>query len=199
MCNQLPSGSIFTASQILGLLVSLADLDGSLGRQPSKAYVKPKLMSAIGNSLTRCTSLFIYLQYHFGSAVLTNPLDTLGYKKGAFLRCHNALDCQENLLFWVFYVDCIKGGGGRKLSYVLYIILLLSPSLFPTSSALPCLRRLVDLCHFLMCLSDLLSKVGGHFDIYRSVNVADSLLGENWTTFCAKQLSSSYHLLCTVM
>lgn len=111
MCNQLPSGSIFTASQILGLLVSLADLDSSLGRQPSKAYVKPKLMSAIGNSLTRCTSLFIYLQYHFGSAVLTNPLDTLRYKKGAFLRCHNALDCQENLLFWVFYVDCIKGGG----------------------------------------------------------------------------------------
>lgn len=162
MCNQLPSGSIFTASQILGLLVSLADLDGSLGRQPSKAYVKPKLMSAIGNSLTRCTSLFIYLQYHFGSAVLTNPLDTLGYKKGAFLRCHNALDCQENLLFWVFYVDCIKGGGKETVICALYHPVAFTFSfphiLCPTLSQKAC--RFVPLPHVLVRF---IIKGGGTF------------------------------------
>ena len=41
MCNQLPSGSISTASQILGLLVSLADSERSPARQPSGASVKP--------------------------------------------------------------------------------------------------------------------------------------------------------------
>lgn len=41
MCNQLPSDSISTASQILGLLASLADSKRSLARQPSRASVKP--------------------------------------------------------------------------------------------------------------------------------------------------------------
>lgn len=89
MCNQLPSGSFSAAGQVLGLLVSLADLERSLTRQPSRASVQPSRCQEWGNSVTRCASHFIYSRYRFGCVVLTK--DTLKHRKGTFVRCHNAL------------------------------------------------------------------------------------------------------------
>ncbi len=92
----------------------------------------------MGNSMTRCASHFIYSQYHFGSVILTNILDTLRHRKGTFFRCHNALRRRGNILqgFSGCYILIVKEK--RKslssfcsvmLSLVLSITLLPSPLL----------------------------------------------------------------------
>lgn len=102
MCNQLPSSSISTASQILGLLVSLADSDRSLARQPSEASVKPDRCHKTGNSVTPCASHFIYVQYDF---VSTNTLDTPRQRKVNFCMPICLTPSREYItkLFWVSY------------------------------------------------------------------------------------------------
>lgn len=90
MCNQLPSGSISTASQILGLLVSS---ETSLARQPSRASVMPNRCQEW--EFLRHGALhtsFIQISFRVLS-FLTNILDTLRQGKGTFVRCHGAL-CQ---------------------------------------------------------------------------------------------------------
>lgn len=97
MCNQLPSDSISTASQILGLLVSLADSERSLGRQPSRASAEPN----------RCQEREILWRRVLHSSFIPNIIFvllfwqtswTLRYRNGTFVRCHNALCHPEIIL-----------------------------------------------------------------------------------------------------
>lgn len=105
-------------------------------RQPSEASVKPKLMSAAGNSLTRCTSLFICSQYDFDSVVIRQTLRTLFQIREGSVFSDATVPYVVMRIYCsgCFYVDCKRGENKREKKN-------LSPH--PVSSY--CLRLLVPL------------------------------------------------------
>lgn len=76
--------------QILGLLVSLANLERGMTVQPIGAPVQPNRFQDWGHFVAWCASYFISLLYHFGCVMLTKTLWNID--KGTFVRCHNALN-----------------------------------------------------------------------------------------------------------
>lgn len=153
----------------------------------------------MGNSETRCASLFIYWHYHFGSVVLTNTLDTVTHRKGTFVICPSALRHWETIsqrCFWELYFDCEK----RRPVYSFFSIMLpLMLPIIPLPSPLLSLQSslstrwffIVDLCALTRArvLVKSIIRSREHFDTHWLVNVAESLLGENRTVIWLCKIS----------
>lgn len=103
MCNQLPSGSISTASQILGFA-------GEPGWLRAGVWVGSWAEHLLSPTDVRNGKILWHGALHssfirFGSAILTNTPDALRPGKGTFLTCHTALPMYHTC---VVYFDCLK-------------------------------------------------------------------------------------------